>query len=163
MMSQRNFSCALCPRVFRSIHSRNRHRREQHLASNRYSCNLCPAVFPRLTNLKRHRTRLHSIQIVLDRPTTNAASGDYPDLRDPDTTPLPDISQDILAIADMLSEMDTDENIGNLTMTQETRIGGTKHHQSPKITLDFRKFLLLCSFFINQNKGFTSTHLTKVS
>ena len=70
--------------------------------------------FPRLANLKRHRTRLHSIQIVLDRPATNAASGDGPDPRDPDVSLLPDITQDIRDISDMLSELDTDENFGNL-------------------------------------------------
>ena len=114
MMSQRIHSCALCPRVFRSLHSRNRHRREQHLAPNRYQCTLCPSVFPRLANLKRHRTLVHSIQIVMDRPNTSAASGDCPEHRDLDTTRLPDISQDILAIADMLGDMDTEERNGDM-------------------------------------------------
>ena len=45
----------------------------------------------------------------MDRHNTIVSSGDCPVLRDLDTTRLPDISQDISAIADMLNDMDTEE------------------------------------------------------
>jgi hypothetical protein len=100
------YACTLCNRLFWSIHARNRHRRESHLAPNCYQCSLYPAKLSRLNNLKRHRNSKHSIIIVLSNHHPNSGDNSTPTVH-PETDQLPDLVEDLTAIDQWLNDLDT--------------------------------------------------------